>query len=120
MDGSVLQVTVRDKGIFPGQDGRKFRRWDSRKQFCDPELLLVENLRLFLFLLWLCVGKACVEFCGMFRAVPAISLDSCTYSSCYLRGCSLVIKEKQKRTRILILGNGAMLSFEFVSCGGQS
>lgn len=55
----------------------------------------------------------------MLRAVPAISLDSCTYSSCYHRGCSVAIKEKQKRTRILILGNGATLSFEFVSCSGQ-
>lgn len=42
------------KAISPGKGGRKFRRWDSRKQFCDPELCL------FLFLLWLCVGKACV------------------------------------------------------------
>lgn len=48
------------KRHIPGQDVRKFRRWDSRKQFCDPELQLVEKLCLFLFLLWLCVGKGCV------------------------------------------------------------
>lgn len=42
-DGCSLQVAVRDKGVFPGQDGRKFGRWDGRKQFHDPGLLPVKN-----------------------------------------------------------------------------
>ena len=59
-DGCFPQVVVRDKGVFPGQDGRKFRRWDSRKRFHDPELLLVKKLPCLLNLLLFCVGEACV------------------------------------------------------------
>lgn len=59
-DGCFLQVVVRDEGVFPGLDGGKFRRWDGRKQFHDPELLLVEKLPWLLNLLLSCGGEACV------------------------------------------------------------
>lgn len=68
----------------------------------------------------LCSWQSLCLICEVFRAVPAISLDSCTHSSRYHHGCSLVIKEKQKKNQDPDTWEQGSTFIWIVSCSRES